>query len=119
MGKMRLLAFGITAALLVATAVAASASTSPVDQARDALRQRVLRALANVDGAGSTPAAGRQTRELGNLALEQTTADVWVHGEYAYAGSWAGTAIVLWCLLVVTFGGTTWRARAAEGSASS
>ena len=89
MRKIRLLAFGIAAAVFVATAVAASASTSPVDQARDALRQRVLQALANVEGAGSTPAAGRQTRELGNLALEQTTADVWAHGDYAYVGSWA------------------------------
>jgi hypothetical protein len=28
---------------------------------------------------------------------------------YAYVGSWAGTAVVLWCLLVATFGPETWR----------
>ena len=89
MRKVGLLASGITAAVLVATAVTASASTSPVDQARDALRQRVLTALSNVSGGGSTPAAGRQTRELGNLALDSVTADVWVHGDHAYLGSWA------------------------------
>jgi hypothetical protein len=33
---------------------------------------------------------------------------------YAYVGSWAGTAIVLWCLLVLTFGPEPWRARLAE-----
>jgi len=89
MRKVGILASGITALVLVATAVTASASTSPVDQARDALRQRVLTALSNVSGGGSTPAAGRQTRELGNLALDSVTADVWVHGDHAYLGSWA------------------------------
>jgi hypothetical protein len=33
---------------------------------------------------------------------------------YAYVGSWAGTAIVLWCLLVLTFGPASWRARLAR-----
>lgn len=33
---------------------------------------------------------------------------------YAYVGSWAGTAIVFWCLLVITFGRDTWRSRVAE-----
>jgi hypothetical protein len=89
MGGKKLLMLGIVAAVLVATAVPAGASTSPADQARDALRQRVLRALANVTGGASTPAAGRKTRELGNLALESVTGDVYVHGDHAYVGSWA------------------------------
>jgi hypothetical protein len=37
---------------------------------------------------------------------------------YSYVGSWAGTGVVLWCLLVMTFGRATWRARAAEGPVS-
>ncbi|HEU0248767.1 MAG TPA: hypothetical protein VFR38_16945 [Gaiellaceae bacterium] len=89
MARARYLACGVAAIVLVATAVPAGASTSPVDEARDALRQRVLTALANVTGGGSTPAAGRQTREVGNLALDAVTADVWVHGDHAYLGSWA------------------------------
>jgi hypothetical protein len=33
---------------------------------------------------------------------------------YAYVGAWAGTAIVLWCLLVGTFGRASWRAMVTE-----
>lgn len=47
-------------------------------------------ALSRMDGvAGHTPAAGRHTRELGELGLEQTNADVWSHGDYAYVGTWS------------------------------
>ncbi len=37
---------------------------------------------------------------------------------YAYIGSWAGTAIVLWCLLVLTFGPEAWRAKVSENRAA-
>ena len=29
---------------------------------------------------------------------------------YSYVGSWGGVAVVLWCLLVLTFGPASWRA---------
>lgn len=67
---------------------AAAATTTPFDAAQ-VLEQRVVDALARVDGAAvSTPAAGRKTRELGNLSLAQTNADVWSHGDFAYVGTW-------------------------------
>jgi hypothetical protein len=84
------LALGV-AAVLITTAVTAGAATkSPSEKARTALQQRVVQALAKIDGKGAnTPVAGRHTRELGELALEPTNADVWSHGDYAYVGTWS------------------------------
>jgi hypothetical protein len=81
----------VAAVATVATGVtAAAATTSPPEEARAALQARVVNALAKVDGsAASTPAAGRKTRELGQISLEQTNADVWSHGDFAYVGTWA------------------------------
>lgn len=83
---------GAAVAVTIVTCVTAGAATvrSPVEDARALLQERVVSALARVDGLpGGTPAAGRHTRELGELSLEQTNADVWSHGDFAYVGTWA------------------------------
>jgi hypothetical protein len=57
--------------------------------------------LLAIDGsAGHTPAAGRKTRELGNVAVTPINGDVFAYGNHAYVGSWGfpcdgrGVAIV-------------------------
>lgn len=85
------LALVVVAAVVVTTTLtAAAATTSPPDTARTLLQQRVLTALVKTDGfAAGTPAANRKTRELGELSLEQTNADVWSQGDFAYVGTWS------------------------------
>lgn len=86
--RLSLLGLALALALLTVTALA-SASSTPSQTSRTVLRDRVLRALAAVDGTnGNIPAAGRQTRKLGELPLDSITADVWTHGDFAYVGSW-------------------------------
>lgn len=82
----------VAAALLVTMSMTAAAATpSPAETARAQLQHRVEAALSKVDGlAGNTPAAGKHTRELGQISLEQTNADVWSHGDFAYVGTWSG-----------------------------
>src|SRR6266511_4628879 len=91
MKKASLLTLMAAAAVMVMAAMTAAAATpSPSETARALLQQRVVNALTKVDGlAGNTPAAGRQTRGLGQVALEQTNADVWSHGDFAYVGTWS------------------------------
>jgi hypothetical protein len=48
------------------------------------------------------------------IRLEATIVAAAFVATYLYAGSWIGTAIVLWCLLVVTVGPPRWRAIVAE-----
>lgn len=80
---------GIVVVLVTTAMTAAAATPSPSETARALLQQRVVNALTKVDGlAGNTPAAGRHTRELGQVWLEQTNADVWSHGDFAYVGTW-------------------------------
>lgn len=92
MKKATVLTLVVAAAVSITTGMTAAAATpSPSESARALLKQRVVNALAKVDGlAGNTPAAGRHTRELGQLSLEQTNADVWSHGDFAYVGTWGG-----------------------------
>ncbi len=83
---------GAAIAVSVSSGVAAGATTgqSPPENARALLQKRIERALAKADGfPGGTPVAGRHTRELGELPLEQTNADVWSHGDFAYVGTWS------------------------------
>lgn len=91
MKKATVLTLVVAAAVMVTTGMTAAAATrSPSETARALLQQRVVDTLTKVDGlAGNTPAAGRHTRELGQVSLEQTNADVWSHGDFAYVGTWA------------------------------
>ena len=90
MRKSILRALGLALLVLVSLAVTAGAAGNSPSDARTALQERMLHALANIDAGGGTPAAGRHTRELGELALEPTNADVWSQGDYAYVGTWGG-----------------------------
>ncbi|OFW74894.1 MAG: hypothetical protein A2Y55_13540 [Actinobacteria bacterium RBG_16_68_12] len=78
-------------ALVLALVTTALASASgPQGDPAGALEVRIRAALQRIDApGGNTPAAGRQTRELGNAAVAAVNGDVWAHGDYAYVGAWA------------------------------
>jgi hypothetical protein len=83
-----ILGLALAFAVLSITAVA-GATSDHAGHARAALRDRVMHALARVDGGSQgARAAGRHTRLLGELPLDPITGDVWVHGSFAYVGSW-------------------------------
>ncbi len=88
MGRRLLLVFVLVFGLLTGAA-SAGESGDLRHAAQQTLRDRIMQALAAVDGSGgAAPVAGRGTRELGALALEPIGGDLWVHGNYAYVGSW-------------------------------
>ncbi len=86
--RLSLLMLVLAVAVLVPTTLASASKTTTDTYA--VLQERVQSALARItEPRGSTPAAGRQTRELGNLAVSPINGDVWSHGDYAYVGAWA------------------------------
>jgi hypothetical protein len=84
----------VVVAATLAGLVVASAGAAP-RAGQSVLMQRVLSALKGLDGggggAGGGQPAGRQTRQLGELNIPGgLNADVWVHGNFAYVGTWSG-----------------------------
>lgn len=76
---------------LGAAGLTASAAT-PGESIKHMLDKRLVRAAAGIGpgGAGSS-SAGRHTRQLGELNLEGgLNGDIWVHGDFAYIGTWSG-----------------------------
>jgi len=84
-------AFGI----ILTAGLSASASTPPTPRAASAVEhaliQRMTRAAAGLDEGPGGTAAGRHTRELGELNLAGgLNADVWAYKNFAYVGTWSG-----------------------------
>lgn len=97
--RIALVTGALVVSALVPAALAGASGASP--DALHTLQERLRGALHAVDHAsGHTPTAGRQTRELGNLALPAINGDVFAYGDHAYVGSWGfpcdgrGVAIV-------------------------
>jgi len=86
--RLSLLMLALAVVVLVPTTLASASKTTTDPYA--ALQERVRSSLLRVEQPkGNTPAAGRQTRELGNAAVAAVNGDVWAHGNYAYVGAWA------------------------------
>src|SRR6266545_287673 len=80
----------ILAAGLSATASGPSASRS-ASAVQHTLIQRMARAVAGLDAGPVGTAAGRATREVGELNLAGgLNADVWAYKNFAYVGTWSG-----------------------------
>ncbi len=80
----------ILAAGLSATASGPSASRS-ASAVQHTLIQRMARAVAGLDAGPVGTAAGRSTREVGELNLAGgLNADVWAYKNFAYVGTWSG-----------------------------
>ena len=74
---------------LTLTTTALASGAGPGSDPAGALELRLRTALQRLDHpGGSTPAAGRHTRELGNAAVAPINGDVWAFGDYAYVGAW-------------------------------
>jgi len=82
--------FMVPALVLALVTTALASASGPQGDPAGALEVRIRAALQRIEAPrGNTPAAGRQTRELGNAAVAAVNGDVWAHGDYAYVGAWA------------------------------